>query len=151
MLLFCLWRKQMSCLKFMVKVSPSFEYWIYPSHRTCINCLGYMYMYLWLYDNTYHCTLSITNSCFNVLWTDCLWLMENWCGTKPRAVVSRPNNDVEHRDCITKEKLDYYAKSYRGKITVMQCLWFNYCLPSPNLKLIFDIGLWRTLDTSYNK
>ena len=37
--------------------------------------------------------------------------------TKARAVVSRQNNDVQHRICITKEKLDYYVKSYRGKNT----------------------------------
>ena len=37
--------------------------------------------------------------------------------TKARAVVSRQNNDVKHRICITKEKLDYYAKSYRDKNT----------------------------------
>ena len=34
-----------------------------------------------------------------------------------QAVVLRQNNDVEHRICITKEKLDCYAKSQRGKNT----------------------------------
>ena len=37
--------------------------------------------------------------------------------TKARAIVSRQYNDVKRRICITKEKLDYNAESYRGKNT----------------------------------
>ena len=37
--------------------------------------------------------------------------------TKTRSVVSRQSNDANHTICITRYKLDYYAKSQRGKHT----------------------------------
>ena len=37
--------------------------------------------------------------------------------TKTRSVVSRQSNDANHRICITRYKLDYYAKRQRGKHT----------------------------------
>ena len=79
------------------------------------------------------------------------------CSTRARVVVSRQNNDVKHRICSTKEKLDYYAKAIDARTlqkSMMPYHCFNYCSPFPTLKLywvsvsvpVFDTGLWRTSD-----
>ena len=78
--------------------------------------------------------------------------------TKAKTDVSRQNNDLNNRICATKEKLDYYTKSYLGKntsviyegilLSLIQLL-LTICNSEAILSYsewAYDIGLWRTLD-----
>ena len=82
--------KQISCCNFWLKFSSSFFCCVCASNSTYINCIGYMYMHLWLHDNTnYHCNLTIKKNRIPTSVDWILWLMEKWCGRdRKREVVT---------------------------------------------------------------